>query len=1117
MDVGDWLRNLGLGLEQYEALFRESDIDPEVLPELTDQHLKDLGVSFGHRLKMLRAIREMARDAPVKAQPSPPAGPKPQDAAERRQLTVMFCDLVGSTALSARLDPEDMREIIGSYHRCCAKMIERNGGFVAKYMGDGVLTYFGYPQAHEHDAERAVQAGLAIVEAAPTLVTSAGSPLHVRVGIATGLVVVGDLIGSGDSQERGVVGETPNLAARLQAIAEPDMVVIAEGTRRLLGNLFELRDLGAKDLKGIAGPARAWAALRPSSVESRFEALHTTGLTALVGREEEFEWLLRRWSKAKDGEGQVVLLSGEAGIGKSRLTAALLERLAGEPHTRLRYFCSPQHTDSALYPIIGQMERAAGLTRDDVPKAKLDRLDAVLVQTATSIEDAALLAEMLSLPNDGRYPALDLDPPRRRQKTLEALVSQMEALARQSPVLVIFEDAHWTDPTSLEAFGRTVERIAGLRVLLIVTFRPEFEPPWIGRPHVTALSINRMTRREIDTMIDRVAGNNLLSVSLRQDIIERTDGIPLFLEEMTKAVLEAGSESAAERAVAAISTPALAVPASLHASLMARLDRLGSAKEIAQIGAAIGREFSHALLAAVVRKPEADLGAALDRLIAAGLLFRQGAPPHATYLFKHALVQDAAYGTLLRGRRQQLHSIIANVLETLFAETSKKQPGKLAHHFTEAGITERAIDYWIEAGRQARRRSAMAEAEALLRKGLTLVSTLPNSVSRQERELDLQIVLGQTLYATQGFGATSVGEAYARSRQLCDQLNRPRQLFAAVTGQWTHHQLRAELDRAQQLAAELRELSDVMDDVSTRSAACRVSGFTCLFLGDFAASRVYLERSLALRDSVEQRPSGELATVEMLIAILGPLSWTLACSGHLDQAQSRCNAALVEARRLSHAHTLAIALWWAWGVGWIARSQPSGLFLYADELHALATEARFPYYRALALLARGWCLAAVGQGDQGIPLLTTGLADLRATETGQFMPAMLTILADAHRIVGRPQLGLTQLAEAERLAEATQERLVAAETLRIKADLLILTDNRISAEASLRHAITLARDQEAKQWQLRAATSLARLWRDQGKRTEAHDLLAPIYGWFTEGFNTLDLKEAKALLDALAS
>jgi predicted ATPase len=510
----------------------------------------------------------------------------------------------------------------------------------------------------------------------------ASSPLHVRVGIATGLVVVGDLIGSGEAQERGVVGETPNLAARLQAIAEPDTVVIAEGTRRLLGNLFELRDLGAKDLKGITASARAWEALRPSSAESRFETLHASDLTALVGREEEFELLLRRWSMAKSNEGQVVLLSGEAGIGKSRLTAALLERLVGEPHTKLRYFCSPRHTDSAFYPIIGQMERAAGLTRDDASQAKLDKVDAMLAQTSTSIEDAALFTEMLSLSNDGRYPALGLTPPQRRQRTFEALVSQLEALTRQSPVLMIFEDAHWTDPTSIEAFGRMVDRIAGLRTLLIGTFRPEFEAPWIGRPHVTALTLNRLAQREIDAMIDRVAGNKLLPANSRRDIVERTDGIPLFVEEMTKAVLEAESEREARRTVAAIPSPALTVPASLHASLMARLDRLGSAKEVAQIGAALGREFSHALLAAVAHKPERDLASALDRLIAAGLLFRQGVPPHATYLFKHALVQDTAYGTLLREPRRALHALIVEAIESQFAEIAENQPELLARHCT---------------------------------------------------------------------------------------------------------------------------------------------------------------------------------------------------------------------------------------------------------------------------------------------------------------------------------------------------------------------------------------------------------------------------------------------------
>ena len=512
-------------------------------------------------------------------------------------MTVMFADLVGSTALSARMDPEDLREIISAYQKCVASTVRRFGGFVARYMGDGVLVYFGYPHAHEDDAERAVQAALELVAAVAGL--KADAPQQIRVGIATGLVVVGHLIASGESEERGMVGETPNLAARLQGLAEPNMVVIAESTRRLLGSLFQLEDLGMRELKGIAVPVRVWAVLQPSSVEGRFEALHATGMTALVGREEEFELLRRRWARAKDGEGQVVLLSGEAGIGKSRLTAAIMELLAGEPHTRLRCFCSPQHTNSALHPFIGQMERAAGLMHDDTAQAKLDKLDVLLRQSSTSPQDAALLAEMLSLPNDGRYPALELRPEQRRERTLNALIAQMEALTRQHPVLIVFEDAHWADPTSLEVFGRTVDRIRSLRALLIVTFRPEFEPPWIGQPHVTALTLSPLAPREVSVLIDQIVGNKPLPANIRQDIIERTDGIPLFVEEMTKAVLEAECEDEARRTAALVPSPAMAVPPSLHASLMARLDRLGSAKELAQIGAAIGREFSHALLAAV--------------------------------------------------------------------------------------------------------------------------------------------------------------------------------------------------------------------------------------------------------------------------------------------------------------------------------------------------------------------------------------------------------------------------------------------------------------------------------------------------------------------------------------
>jgi len=635
------------------------------------------------------------------------------------------------------MDPEDLRELISAYQKCVAETVGRFGGFVAKYMGDGVLIYFGYPQAHEDDAERAVRAGLELVAAISGLKTHA--VLQTRVGIATGLVVVGDLIGSGASQEHAIVGETPNLAARLQGVAKPNTVVIAESTRKLAGNLFELDDLGTTDLKGVEGPVRAWAALQPSSVESRFEALHASGVTELVGREEELELLLRRWSKAKAGEGQVVLLSGEPGIGKSRLTAALLEGLTSEPHTRLRYFCSPQRTDSAFFPIISQMERAAGFAQDDTVRAKLDKLDALMAQSHTPRQDIALFADMLSLPNDGRYPTLDLTPQQRRQKTLEALRGPVETFAGKKPVLMILEDAHWADPTSLEVFSGAVDRTRARRALLIITFRPEFEPPWIGQPHVSVLTLNRLTRRGVDTMIDRIIGNRPLPANVRQDIIERTDGIPLFVEEMTKAVLEAESESEAQRTAAAIPFPAQAVPATLHASLMARLDRLGApAKEVAQIGAAIGREFSHTLLAAVARKPEAELEASLDRTIAADLLFRQGVPPHATYLFKHVLVQDAAHGTLLREQRRALHARIAETLESQFPEVAENQPEVLARHCTEAGQIEKAAGLWGKAGQRSLACAALVEAIEQFRRALDQIATLPSTPALRRTQINLQ-------------------------------------------------------------------------------------------------------------------------------------------------------------------------------------------------------------------------------------------------------------------------------------------------------------------------------------------------------------------------------------------
>ncbi len=1040
MDVVVWLRSLGL--RKYEAIFRENDIDEAVLPSLTHENLKELGVaSFGHRVKLLDAIAVLRGDmgapgpssdlkiAPVAATVSP------EDRAERRQVTVMFSDLVGSTALSARMDPEDLREVIAAYQKCVAETVKRFGGYVAKYMGDGVLVYFGYPQAHEDDAERAVRAGLELIRAVTDLKTQ--TVLQTRVGIATGLVVVGDLIGSGAAQEQTVVGETPNVAARLQGIAQPNAVIIAETTRRLLGNLFEFENLGAQDLKGIAGPVRAWAALRPSSAESRFEALHASGLTELVGREEELEILLRRWSRAKASEGQVVLLSGEAGIGKSRLTAALMERLATEPHTRLRYFCSPQHTDSVLYPIIGQMERAAGLTHGDTAQVKLGKLDALLAQTSTSKQDAALFAEMLSLPNDGRYPTLDLDPQQRRQKTLEALTSQVEALSRQNSLLMIFEDAHWTDPTSLETFGRVVDRVCSLPVLLIVTYRPEFDPPWIGRPYVTTLTINRLAQRDIEAMIDRVVGNKFIPVSIRHDIIERTDGIPLFVEEMTKSVLEAGSEEKAQRTAATVPSTALAVPASLHASLMARLDRLGPAKEMAQIGAVIGREFSHALLAAVARKDENALRSGLDALTSAGLLFRQGVPPRATYLFKHALVRDAAYGTLLREPRRALHARIAETLESQFAEIADNQPELLARHCTEAELIEKAAGLWGKAGQRSLARAALPEGKEQLKRALDQIGTLPATPALRREEIKLQVAFGNALS----------------------------------------------------------------------------------LVGDFVGGKEHYDRALAIYDPAEHRPLTTRSGRDVGVTLLSVRSHNLWTLGYPAAARNDAERALNDAREIGHAATLMYALWLASWLHTYDRAYAEARLLL-DELAALADEKDVTlFWKATEIAFRGALFAETGNASDAVRAITSGMTSLRSTGAALYEPLHLWHLAMAYAGLAQPDDARRCIDDAIDKVGKSKEKCFEAELLRVAGEVALksLAPDKEKAEAYFERALAVARSQQAKSWELRAATSLARLWCSQGKPQQARELLAPVYGWFTEGFDTRDLKEAKGLLEELGS
>ncbi|MBR0801563.1 AAA family ATPase [Bradyrhizobium jicamae] len=1125
MDVESWLRRLGL--DQYEAAFRENEIDETILSKLTAEDLKDLGVSIvGHRRKLLEAIAALGADGARKPssvdEASTPSRSRlgTEDRAERRQVTVMFSDLVGSTALSGRMDPEDLREVISAYQRCVAETVRRFGGFVAKYMGDGVLIYFGYPQAHEDDAERAVRAGLELVAAVSRL--NSHAPLQTRVGAATGLVVVGDLIGSGASQEQTIVGETPNLAARLQGVAEPDSVVIADSTRRLIGNLFELADLGTQDLKGIVEPVRAWAAVRPSSVESRFEALHASGMTALVGRKQETDLLLRCWSNAKAGKGQLVLLSGEAGIGKSRLTAALLDRLTSEPHTRLRYFCSPQRTDSALYPIIGQLERAAGLQREDTLPAKLDKLDALLALTSTSREDVPLLAEMLSLPNDGRYPTLDLTPEQRRERTLEALTSQLTRLASQRPVLMIFEDAHWIDPTSLETLTRQIREIKAVPALLIVTSRPEFAAPWVRQSQVTSIVLNRLGERDAATIVASLAGEKELPADVLAEIVDRTDGVPLFVEEMTKAVLEAQSEGDARKTAAAVPSTA-AVPASLHASLMARLDRLGPAKEIAQIGAVIGREFSYALLAAVVSEPEAELLSTLERLTAAGLLLQQGEPPGATYLFKHALIQDAAYGTLLRGPRRTLHARIAETFENQFADIAETQPELVARHCTEAGLIEKAAGLWGTAGRRSVERSALLEAAEQLTRAIAQIKTLPATPALRREAIKLQVAFATVLFHVRGYTAPETIAAFERADAMIEEAEalgeRSEDVllrFSVLYGQWTGNFTSGNLERAAAIAKHFLAVAERQQLSAALVMAHRVMGGSYLFFGELQTAKSHLDRAIALYRPTEHRALATRFGQDIGVAALAYRAYALCRLGYPERALADTEHAFHSAQDLGQTGTLAYALLEESWVNFLC-----GRFVVAEaraqELSALSQKHRLSYWGTWGRLFLGWVFAVTGRGDEAVELISSSLSGFASARTTLFSQSSLIWLARAHASCGRFADAEDTISRAVSSIEETNERLDEAEILRTAGEIARMgpLPDAVKAEAYFNRALAVACQQQARSWELRAAMSMARLWRDQAKPQRALELLAPVYGWFTEGFELPDLMEAKALLNEL--
>jgi class 3 adenylate cyclase/tetratricopeptide (TPR) repeat protein len=1011
MEVAEWLRKLGL--EQYEPAFRENDVDAQVLPRLTAEDLISIGVtSVGHRRRLLDAIAALGSPLPDPPLPGLVPGITGEGRvgaeAERRQLTVMFCDLVGSTALSARLDPEDLREVIAAYHRAVADVVGSFDGFVSRYMGDGVLVYFGYPQAHEDDAERAVRAGLGAIDAVGRLDVKSVK-LQTRVGIATGLVVVGDLIGAGPAQEQSVVGETPNLAARLQALAEPDAVVIAAGTRRLVGDLFEYRDLGAVEVKGVAAPVAAWQVLRPSVVASRFEALRGATLSPLVGRDEEIDLLLRRWARAKAGDGQVVLISGEPGLGKSRIAAELEERLAVEPHLRLRHFCSPYHQDSALFPFADQLGRAAGFALDDPPAVKLEKLEALLARAAPPDEDVAFLADLLSLPTSERHPLPNLSPQRKKERTLQALIRQLEGLARQQAVTMVFEDAHWIDPTSRELLDLTIERVRNLPVLLIVTFRPEFQMPWSGQPQVTMLALNRLDRRDRTALVAQIAGGKALPHEVIEQIAERTDGVPLFVEELTKSVLESGLLRAeADRYVLDRALPPLAIPTSLHDSLMARLDRLAAVRLVAQIGAAIGREFSYPLLRAVSRLAEDELQTALARLVASELVFQRGTPPDAVYAFKHALVQDAAHGSLLRSTRQQLHAQIAEALEIHSPELMDSQPELFAHHYAEAGLVEKSVACWGKAGRRSAARSAMAEAAAQFQRGLEQLELLPDDPECQRQELEFRSSLGAVLRAAKGLASPETGQVFARALKLWERLGSPSEFVRIPYGQSFYHMNRGEFDLARRLAEDLLRLSRQRNDSAGIVLGHLAFGRTLKSIGRFALSQWHLEAALALYDPISHGLLVHQVGIQPQVVSQALLGNVLFCLGFPGQALARSNAAIDGARRLAHPPSLAQSL----GIGAILLSlvgDDAVLGEWTNQLIWVATEQGFPFWRAWGTIHRGWVKVKNGDVAEGISLLRSGSADYRATGAKAWTPYHTALLAGAFEIAGQAEEAISLL------------------------------------------------------------------------------------------------------------
>ena len=1100
--IADWLEKLGFG--QYAQRFADNGIDLSVLPELTDKDLDSLGVLLGHRRKMLRVIAELNQAGLV-------AEPARRPRRRATPPTVMFCDLVGSTALSARLDPEDMWEVIRAYRAACARVIATYDGMIARFVGDGIFAYFGYPRAHEDDAERAVRAGLDIIAAMGAL-ERAQERVEVRIAIATGLVVVGDLVSGEASEQQATVGDAPNVAARLQSLAEPGAVVVAASTRALLGDLFTFRSLGRREVKGISEPIAVWAVEGGAASESRFEAVRTARSIGFVGRKAEIAFALSRQRLAWEGQGQVVLISGEAGIGKSRLVARLSESFALGSHRRVRYQCSPYHTNSALHPFVAQLERAAGIRSQDTPGQKLDKLEAMLALGTQQIATATpLIAALLSIPTGERYPPLALSPVQQRRQTFAALLDQLEGLARQQPVLVVCEDMHWADATTLELFDLTVDRIRGLPIFVLMTSRPEFDPSWAGLANVSLLRLDRLDRQDTRALVEQVTVGRQLPGEMMTQIIDKTDGIPLFVEELTKMVLESGLlVEDAGRFRLDSPLPPLAIPATLQDSLMARLDRLAPVKEVAQIGAAIGRDFSYTLLRCVAGRDDQALNAALGQLEEAELLFRRGTPPEASYSFKHALVQEAAYESLLKSRRQLLHKRIGDVLRDQFPVIAETEPEVVAYHFTEAGLSEVAFEWWRKAGQQALKRSAYSEAIAHLGKAVAIADELPDEPGGPVNRLHLQIAYGRALRGSLGHSAPETVAAWTRARQFAADINDPVELAPIHSGLFNASLTHGEIAPMRELAEAIMSAADRRPESPVAAIVAHyASGVTCWFGGDYLNARVHLEQALAIYDAEPNPATFKASTLDLPSVIKRFLALVLWPLGKIDRSRRLAEEAVSapgEKRALAQANALVHRA--------VFDGLRGGMLQGTETILALARDHTMPLYMAAGTHLNGLAKWRAGDRTGGLAEMRRGWALLHENDCYLCEPFWGMQVAVANAEAGQLDTGLEILGELIGWAEQTGQHWLDAELHRVRGELLLRRDppNVSAAEDAFNRALEIARSQQTKTFELRGALGLARLYIRNDRAAAVSEVLAPVFVDFDAGQDLLEIEEAEKLL-----